>query len=311
MIISPPFPLTTITTTSTLKRPSRHGDDFGTVVLHGSNNDNDNHEAETDASFVRTVRDAAFLERTKHWVVLVDDEEAIRLAVGDYLYERGYQVTACADADALLEVLHVPNDDDDDDARRDVVDDGADRRMPAAIVSDVRMPGKDGLELLRLLRADERLSRVPVILLTAKSLTRDRIAGYRAGADVYLPKPFDPEELLSMLDNAVRRRRQIGRGATAALVDLKHELGDVRRLLERNAARVVRDSDVYLTKTEREVLEFLCRGCSNGEIAEERGVNVVGVNRCVQTLYTKTATRSRTELVRWALTTGQVSRRGG
>jgi DNA-binding response OmpR family regulator len=98
--------------------------------------------------------------------------------------------------------------------------------------SDVRMPGKNGIELLGLIRADERLERVPVILLTAKAMTQDRIAGYKAGADVYLSKPFDPDELLSILDNAIQRRRQMT-GRNGNLLDLKQEMEDIKQIMRK------------------------------------------------------------------------------
>ena len=242
------------------------------------------------------IRDEDFLERTKHWVVLVDDEESIRLAVGDYLYDQGYQVTACADADALLEVCATPKAD------------GELPPVPDAIVSDIRMPGKDGLELLSLLRADERLSRVPVILLTAKSMTQDRIEGYKAGADAYLPKPFNPDELLSIIDNSIQRRRQMT-GSNGKLVDLKSDMVNIKEILRRNGQKVVKATDVYLTPAEREVLELLCKGFTNGEIAQERGVSVIGINRTISNLYLKTNTRTRTELVRFAIKNGFVAAR--
>jgi len=242
------------------------------------------------------IRDREFMERTRRWVVLVDDEEAIRQAVGDYLYDQGYQITACADADAMLEVCAKPQGD------------GQLPAVPDAIVSDVRMPGKDGLELLRLIRADERLERVPVILLTAKGMTQDRIAGYRAGADVYLPKPFIPEELLSIIDNVILRRQQMT-GDKGKLVDLKADMSNIKQLLRRNGSKVVKATDVYLTPVERDTLELLCKGYTNGEIAEERGVSVIGVNRMIQKMYLTTGTQTRTELVRWAIETGYVSRK--
>jgi len=242
------------------------------------------------------IPNKSFLERAKRWVVLVDDEESIRLAVGDYLFDEGYQVTACADADALLEVCSTSKSDGELPA------------VPDVIVSDIRMPGKDGLELLGLLRADERLSRVPVILLTAKSLTEDRVEGYKAGADAYLCKPFDPEELLAIIDNAIRRRGQMT-GSKGKLVDLKADMSNIKAILRKNGQKVVRATGVSLTPAELEVLELLCKGYSNGEIASERGVNVLGVNRMIQSLYLKTQTRTRTELVRWAIKTGHVSAR--
>jgi PleD family two-component response regulator len=59
------------------------------------------------------ITDPKFIERNKRWVLIVDDEEAIRMAVGAYLYDQGYQVTACADADSLLETCTKPNSDGD------------------------------------------------------------------------------------------------------------------------------------------------------------------------------------------------------
>ena len=171
--------------------------------------------------------------------------------------------------------------------------------------SDVRMPGKDGIELLGLIRTDERLERVPVILLTAKALTQDRIAGYKAGADVYLSKPFDPDELLSILDNAIQRRHQMT-GKNGNLLDLKQDMENIKQIMRKNGASVVKKTNIYLTDTERDVLELLCKGYTNGEIAEERAVNVIGVNRMIQKIYLETKTRTRTELVRWAITSGYV-----
>jgi DNA-binding NarL/FixJ family response regulator len=174
--------------------------------------------------------------------------------------------------------------------------------------SDVRMPGKDGIELLGLIRADERLERVPVILLTAKALTQDRIAGYKAGADVYLSKPFDPDELLSILDNAIQRRHQMT-GKNGNLLDLKQDMENIKQIMRKNGASVVKKTNIYLTDAERDVLELLCKGYTNGEIAEERSVNVIGINRMIQKIYLETKTHTRTELVRWAITSGYVSPR--
>ena len=262
-------------------------------LSHQSNTDHQDVKGTED---IEKIRDREFMERTKRWVVLVDDEEAIRLAVGDYLYDQGYQITACADADAMLEVCAKPQGD------------GQLPAVPDAIVSDVRMPGKDGLELLRLIRADERLERVPVILLTAKGMTQDRIAGYKAGADVYLPKPFIPEELLCIIDNVILRRKQMT-GDKGKMVELKADMSNIKQLLRRNGSNVVKSTNVYLTPAERETLELLCKGYTNGEIAEERGVSVIGVNRMIQKMYLTTRTQTRTELVRWAIETGYVSRK--
>lgn len=265
-----------------------------------------------DTEYVEKLQDETFLRRNKEWVILVDDEEAIRLAVGDYLYDVGYQVTACADVDALLEVLQMKQHDNNDNHNNKKKEEEEEEdyyyfKIPNIIISDIRMPGKDGLELVKLIRSEERLSKVPIVLLTAKSLTSDRIMGYQAGADVYLPKPFDPEELLSIVDNAILRRSQM-MGEKGQFGELKEEVSDIKEILKKNAKSVVQETDVYLTPTEREVLELLCQGYSNVEIAQKRNVGKVNVNRYVQNLYNKTNTRTRTELVRWAIATGQIAR---
>lgn len=253
----------------------------------------DSLEEESDGK----VLDRKFLERNKYWVVLVDDEEAIRRAVGDYLYDQGYQMTACADADALLEVCNQP---------RSV---GELLRTPDAIISDIRMPGKDGLQLLEILRQDERLKRVPVVLLTAKGMTQDRIAGYKAGADFYLPKPFDPNELLAILDNSILRKRQKVKAPEGDLQQLQEEMANLKSLMKQKGSNMVQKTETYLTLAEREVLELLCKGLTNTEIAQERGVAPNRVSRVIQKLYSETGTKTRTELVRWAIKTGYVSPR--
>jgi len=262
-----------------------------TTITAKKNNNSNSIERES------RIKDKAFLQRAKHWVVIVDDEEAIRLAVGDYLFENGYKVTACADADAMIHVVSTPPSEE------------ALPIVPDAIISDIRMPGTNGLQLLQIIRSNERLERVPVILLTAKAMTQDRISGYKAGADVYLPKPFDPDELLTIVDNCILRRKQMT-GEKAKLVDLKQDMNNIKEILRQNGSKVVKSTDVYLTTTEREVLDFLARGFTNKEIAEKRETTPFVVGRTVQKMYVMTDTRTKTELVRWALQTGYLNPRG-
>ncbi len=82
-------------------------------------------------------------------------------------------------------------------------------RIPDIIVSDVMMPEKDGFELCETLRNDERSSHIPIVLLTARADFESRIAGLKRGADDYLAKPFEPEELLVRLENLVKLRRRL------------------------------------------------------------------------------------------------------
>ena len=80
---------------------------------------------------------------------------------------------------------------------------------PAAMVVDVMMPEMDGLELIRRLRANQATSDIPVVCCSAKSLSHDVQAGYDAGADDYVTKPFEPVDLIERVERRVARRAEL------------------------------------------------------------------------------------------------------
>ena len=123
------------------------------------------------------------------------------------------------------------------------------RSDPDVVVLDIMMPAIDGLTACRVLRAEK--NRVPILMLTARTETSDRVAGLDAGADDYLPKPFALEELLARL-RALLRRSQPASEETAAILAL-----DTLRI-DSAARRVWRsEREVELSKTEFELLELL------------------------------------------------------
>jgi len=126
-------------------------------------------------------------------ILIVDDDRDIRSLLADYLEANGYRALAAADGNAMWKIL--------------------DETRPDLIVLDLNLPGDDGLTLCRKLRAH---STMPVIMLTARSEPLDRILGLEMGADDYLPKPFEPRELLARL-RAVLRRRGSNAGADKPL----------------------------------------------------------------------------------------------
>lgn len=106
---------------------------------------------------------------------------------------------------------------------------------PDLIISDVSMPKKDGMEVCRILKSDERTSHIPVILLTAKTETESKIAGLERGADDYVTKPFHPQELLVRVTN---------------LIDLR------KRLRERfKAGEILRPGDVVVESIDNQFLQ--------------------------------------------------------
>src|SRR5205823_6344602 len=117
-------------------------------------------------------------------ILVVDDDVRLRDLLTRYLAEQGFQVSALADSSQLDKKLQ--------------------RDPPHLIVLDLMLPGEDGLTVCRRLRGGGET--VPIIMLTAKGEDVDRIVGLEMGADDYLPKPFNPRELVARI-NAVLRRR--------------------------------------------------------------------------------------------------------
>jgi two-component system, OmpR family, phosphate regulon response regulator OmpR len=125
---------------------------------------------------------AAVADDAPH-ILVVDDDQRIRDLLGTYLRNNGYRVTTAEDtAVARSSMRNLAFD---------------------LMILDVMMPGEDGLSLARDLRATRD---IPILMLTARADAEDRISGLEAGVDDYLPKPFDPRELLLRLKNIMRRR---------------------------------------------------------------------------------------------------------
>jgi len=126
-------------------------------------------------------------------------------------------------------------------------------RPPDLIVLDVRMPGMDGIEVCRLLRATPSLGRVPVLFLSAKGEVADRLEGFEAGADDYIVKPFDLRELELRVKALLRRARQ-GENAAAGVFRVGPIALDPRTFELRTP-----DRTVLLTPVEFDLMQFLMR----------------------------------------------------
>ncbi len=161
-------------------------------------------------------------------VLVAEDDPGLRSVLERGLRRSGYVVDAVADGDRALRYLQ-----------------GYDYELA---VLDWRLPGRSGLEVLREVR--RRGSGVPVLLLTARDTTADRVEGLDAGADDYLVKPFEFAELLARL-RALQRRPAVALGPVLALGDLVFD--PAARLVRRDGA------DLGLTGRERAILELLLR----------------------------------------------------
>jgi DNA-binding NarL/FixJ family response regulator len=199
-------------------------------------------------------------------LLLIDDDPNLILLVKDYLEFRGYEVITADNGREALEVL--------------------DGDIPDMIICDVMMPEMDGYTLVQRVRADPRTSWIPVLFLSAKGQSQDRVKGLNTGADVYMVKPFEPEELVaqveSSLKQAARMSERPGRG------------GDT-------TPKIQVPFDVELTPTELKVVTFVARGMANREIAEELNVSQRTIESHVSNMLGKTGLHNRTELARWAI----------
>ncbi|MCA0846685.1 response regulator [Salipiger thiooxidans] len=182
-------------------------------------------------------------------ILIVDDDERIRGLLQKFLIRHGFLVSAARDAAHARRLLE-----------------GLEFDM---IVLDVMMPGEDGVSLTRAIR--ERGARTPIMLLTARGETEDRIKGLEAGADDYLAKPFEPKELLLRI-NAILRRVPDTRAEEAAPKLLT--LGPIRYDIERG--EMWRGEElVRLTATESQLMRIFSarpgEALSRTKLVEELG----------------------------------------
>jgi two-component system, OmpR family, response regulator MprA len=163
-------------------------------------------------------------------ILLAEDERAVRDSLARALELEGYSVKAVANGALALDEI--------------------DTLRPDLLIVDLMMPEVDGLTVCRRLR--ERHVRTPILIVTARTQISDRVSGLDAGADDYLPKPFDLDELLARV-RALLRRSSYEPEQQSALI-----LGDLR--MDLKGRQVWRgDDEIELTKTEFELLELLVR----------------------------------------------------
>ena len=219
-------------------------------------------------------------------LLLVDDEPGLREAVQAYLEDSGFTVDVASNASVGWERLE--------------------QHPPDLVISDIMMPEVDGYQFLQKMRDDPRFSRLPVVFLTARGMTKDRIEGYNAGVDAYLPKPFDPDELVAIVTNLLMRHPTKTEGDATELADLASQVAEIRAYIMNQSSLEPKPAAIKIDFTPREqsVLDLVAEGLMNKEIARRLETSVRNVEKYVSRLFSKTGTNSRTELVRFALEHG-------
>lgn len=213
-------------------------------------------------------------------ILVADDDLGTRLAVSDYLELAGYLVVMAEDGKKALSKV--------------------DQFHPHLIVTDVAMPQMDGYELVRQVRLKPALRLLPVIFLTARTNTEERIRGYQLGCDAYLPKPFELPELGAVIRNLLERSQLIQSEWRLHTQPQVSEQGMDDQLPHKNHALAM-VNNLDLTPREQGVLSLLTDGLSNNQIGDRLHLSSRTVEKYVSSLLRKTNTSNRAELVRFAM----------
>ncbi len=198
-------------------------------------------------------------------LLLIDDDPNLILLVKDYLEFRGYEVKTAGNGREALDVLEDS--------------------VPDMIICDVMMPEMDGYTFVKQVRENPNTEWVPILFLSAKGQSQDRVRGLNTGADVYMVKPFEPEELVAQVESSLKQASRL-----------------IKQQLKAGAGSSLQvPIDVELTPTELRVVQFVARGMANREIALELQVSQRTIESHVSNMLGKTGLHNRTELARWAI----------
>ncbi|MDJ0553342.1 MAG: response regulator transcription factor [Microcoleaceae cyanobacterium MO_207.B10] len=199
-------------------------------------------------------------------LMLVDDDPNLILLVKDYLEFRGYKVMTAENGRQALEVLE--------------------QQIPDLIICDVMMPEMDGYTLVENIRANPATEWIPVLFLSAKGQSQDRVKGLNTGADVYIVKPFEPEELVAQVESSLKQASRL----------IKHQNVGIS-----NGPKIKVRRNVELTPTELKVVQLVAKGMANRDIAQIMEVSQRTIESHVSNMLGKTGLHNRTELARWAI----------
>ncbi|MGD1702548.1 response regulator transcription factor [Dapis sp. BLCC M229] len=199
-------------------------------------------------------------------LMLVDDDPNLILLVKDYLEFRGYQVITAENGREALELLE--------------------EQVPDLIICDVMMPEMDGYTLVQHIRENSATEWVPVLFLSAKGQSQDRVKGLNTGADVYIVKPFEPEELVAQVESSLKQASRL----------IKHQNSGVS-----SGPTIKVRRNVELTPTELKVVQLVAKGMANRDIAQIMEVSQRTIESHVSNMLGKTGLHNRTELARWAI----------
>ncbi len=174
-------------------------------------------------------------------ILVVDDDEGIRTLVKKYLNENNYLVTTANSAEDAFEKIQIIKFD--------------------LIILDIMMPGKSGLEFIK---ENQKKLDTPVILLTAKGEADERVEGLEVGADDYLPKPFEPKELILRIQNIIRKTKKSDQKRVIQFENIKIDLN--KQLI------VKKNTEYKINNTEKKILEKMINNPGKTFSREDIGI---------------------------------------
>jgi len=214
-------------------------------------------------------------------VLLVDDDEKLRKLVAEYLEGYGFQVTALPDSRSVLSTIR--------------------NESPDIVILDIMLPGKDGLEVLKEIRSEFS---VAVIMLTAKGDDADRIVGLELGADDYLPKPFNPRELLARIKAVTRRIPSQGvGGADVTSQAIRRQLKAILSADVKDYSRLMSENEMWTIQTLKDYRSLIASHVRShqGRVVDSPGDNllaefgsVVHAAECAVEIQRNLSTRNKT-----------------
>jgi DNA-binding NarL/FixJ family response regulator len=207
----------------------------------------------------------------KKRLLVVEDNFRLLQAINVCLTKAGFEVMTARDGnDALVRVAET---------------------IPDLIVSDIMMPGMDGFSLAAQIRANPRTDLIPIVFLTAKETRQDRIAGFKVGIDAYLVKPFEPDELVAVIENILSRVSRTHRRVARASNETNQTAPTARK-----SAPV---SD--LTEAEERIANLVAKTLSNKEIAAQLNISVRTVEMHISNILSKKDWSNRVEIARFVI----------
>ena len=221
-------------------------------------------------------------------ILIVDDDNILRKVLKHYLEKQGYQVEDAASGSEGLTSF--------------------DTYQPDLVVSDVAMPGMDGLEFCRTLRSQPSGQLIPFIFLSGKDQLEDRIQGHSIGADDYLTKPFEMKELLAKIEGLLERSRRIHAEIVRLMqqIVVTNQTQEVKSTQELNNSlqKTKEPAPLPLTPAEERVFWEVIQGLTNKQISEHLFISPRTVQTHLSNILGKLQLDNRSQLVRFAYEQG-------